>query len=187
MWLSGKESTCNAGDTGLIPGSGRCPGGEHGNPLQYSWLENPKDRGAWWLQTTESQRVRHDWSDLAYTQIFEHECSQKYYLQKPKGGKNSNVHQWKNYILHQVGCNRYICYSVTQSCSILCNLMDCSMPGSPVLHYLLEFTQTHVYSWWQCHPTHLILCQPLLLLLSIFPSIIVFSNESAIHIRWTKY
>ena len=37
-WLSGKESACNAGDTGSIPGSGRSPGGEHGNPLQYSCL-----------------------------------------------------------------------------------------------------------------------------------------------------
>ena len=35
-------------DTGLIPGSGRSPGEEHGNPLQYSCLENPMDRGAWW-------------------------------------------------------------------------------------------------------------------------------------------
>ena len=42
-----KESTCNAGDPGLIPGSGRSPGGGHGNPLQYSWLETPTDRGAW--------------------------------------------------------------------------------------------------------------------------------------------
>ena len=37
----GKETTCNAGDLGSIPGSGRSPGGEHGNPLQYSCLENP--------------------------------------------------------------------------------------------------------------------------------------------------
>ena len=42
-WLSGKESACNAGDTGLIPGSGRCPGGGNGNPLQYSCLGNPID------------------------------------------------------------------------------------------------------------------------------------------------
>ena len=45
-----KESTCNAGDTrgvGLIPGSGTCPGGGNGNPLQYSCLENPLDREAW--------------------------------------------------------------------------------------------------------------------------------------------
>ena len=41
-WLSGKESSCNAGDPGSIPGGGR-----NGNPLQYSCLENPIDRGAW--------------------------------------------------------------------------------------------------------------------------------------------
>ena len=45
--LDGKESACHVGDLGLIPGLGRSPGGEHGNPLQYSCLENPKDRGAW--------------------------------------------------------------------------------------------------------------------------------------------
>ena len=43
----GKESTCNAGSLGSIPGSRRSPGGGHGNPLQYSCLENPMDRGAW--------------------------------------------------------------------------------------------------------------------------------------------
>ena len=51
QWLSSEESACNAGATGnvgSIPGSERCPGGGHGNPLQYSCLENPTDRGAWW-------------------------------------------------------------------------------------------------------------------------------------------
>ena len=43
----GKESTCNAGDSSSIPGLGRSPGEENGNPLQYSCLENPMDRGAW--------------------------------------------------------------------------------------------------------------------------------------------
>ena len=43
---NGKESTCNVGDLGLIPGSGRFPGEGHGNPLQYSCLENSMDRGA---------------------------------------------------------------------------------------------------------------------------------------------
>ena len=49
-WLSGKESTCQAGhtrDAGLIPGLGRSPGEANANPLQYSCLGNPKDRGAW--------------------------------------------------------------------------------------------------------------------------------------------
>ena len=43
----GKESTCNSGDLCSIPGSGRFPGEGDGNPLQYSLLENPMDRGAW--------------------------------------------------------------------------------------------------------------------------------------------
>ena len=43
----GKESTCNVGDPGTIPGSRSSPGEGHGNPLQYSFLENPTDRGAW--------------------------------------------------------------------------------------------------------------------------------------------
>ena len=47
-WLSGKESTCNAGDLSSFPGSGRSLGGEHDNPLWYSCLENPTDREAWW-------------------------------------------------------------------------------------------------------------------------------------------
>ena len=46
-WLSGKESTCNAGDAGLIPGSGRSPGEVNGNPFQYSHPGNLMDRGAW--------------------------------------------------------------------------------------------------------------------------------------------
>ena len=47
-WLSGKESVCNAGDAGLIPGWERTPGEENGNSLQYSCLENRRVRGAWW-------------------------------------------------------------------------------------------------------------------------------------------
>ena len=43
----GKESFCDAGDPGSIPGLGRSPGWGHGNPVQYCCLENPKDRGAW--------------------------------------------------------------------------------------------------------------------------------------------
>ena len=46
--IDSKESACNSGDLGSIPGSGRSPGGEHGNPLQYSCPENPMERGAWW-------------------------------------------------------------------------------------------------------------------------------------------
>ena len=53
----GTESTCNAGDLSLIPGSGRSPGEGNGNPLQYSCLEDAMDRGAWRATVHGSQRV----------------------------------------------------------------------------------------------------------------------------------
>ena len=61
----GKESACNAGDPGSIPGSERSPGEGNSSPLQYSWLENSMDRRACGLQSMGSQRVGHDLSDLA--------------------------------------------------------------------------------------------------------------------------
>ena len=79
--------------------------------------------------------------------------------------------------------------SVTQSYLTLCDPMDCSMPGFPVHHQLPELTQTQVHqvgdaiflspTWRWCHP--------LLLPPSVFPSIRVFSNKSALCIRWPKY
>ena len=68
----------------------------------------------------------------------------------------------------------------------LCNTMDCSMPGNPVLHHLPELNQIHVH-WLVMPSNHLGLCCSLLLWPSIYPSIRVFSNESALHIRWPKY
>ena len=56
----GKASAYNAGDLGLIPGSGRSPGEGNGNPLQYSCLENLMDRGADGIQFMGSQKVKHD-------------------------------------------------------------------------------------------------------------------------------
>ena len=76
--------------------------------------------------------------------------------------------------------------SAAKSCPTLCDSMDCSMPGLPVHHQLLRFTQTHVH-WVEIPSNYLILCHPLLLLPSIFPSIRTFSNESVLHIRWPKY
>ena len=62
-WLSGKESTCNVGDTGdvgSIPGLGRSPEGGNGNPLQYSRLGNPMEKEAWWATVHGVTIVRHD-------------------------------------------------------------------------------------------------------------------------------
>ena len=60
-WFSGKESTCNPEDAGLIPESGRCSGEGNSNPLQYSCLRNPMDRGAWEVTVRGvTKRVGHD-------------------------------------------------------------------------------------------------------------------------------
>ena len=63
----GKEFAHNVGDLGLNPESRRSPGEGNGYPLQYSWLENSMNRGAWWLQSIGLQRVGHNVSDLAQT------------------------------------------------------------------------------------------------------------------------
>ena len=78
------------------------------------------------------------------------------------------------------------CCLVTKSCLTLCIPMDCSSPGFPVLRYLwsllkLMSTEAVIPS------NHLILCRPLLLLPSTFPSIRVFSRESVLRSRWPKY
>ena len=54
----GKEPACNAGDLGLIPGLGRSPGEKNGYPLQYFFLENPMDRGAWWATVHGITKIR---------------------------------------------------------------------------------------------------------------------------------
>ena len=63
-----KESICNAGDPGSIPGSGRSPGGGNGNPLQYSCLENPLDRGA-------QRATVHGVAELDMTEATGHVCT----------------------------------------------------------------------------------------------------------------
>ena len=76
--------------------------------------------------------------------------------------------------------------SVTQSCPTLCDATDCSTPGLPV-HHLSIWSLLKLMSIESVMPSsHLILCRPLLLLPSIFPSIRVFPNESALCIRWPK-
>ena len=76
--------------------------------------------------------------------------------------------------------------SVAQSCLILCDPMNCSMPGLPVHHQFLEFTQTHVHRVGDAI-LHLTLCRPLFVLPPIPSSIRVFSNESTLCMRWPKY
>ena len=75
-----RNPPANAGDVrdvGSIPGSGRCPGEGHGNPLQYSCLENPMDRGVWWAtvhRVTKSQTQLEQLSIYACVDLTEHCC-----------------------------------------------------------------------------------------------------------------
>ena len=73
--------------------------------------------------------------------------------------------------------------SVAQLCPTPWDPMDCSMPGFPILHYLLKLMSIEL----MMPSSHLILCRSLLLLPSIFPSLRVFSNETALRIRWPEY
>ena len=75
------------------------------------------------------------------------------------------------------------CCSVAKLCPSPCNPMNCSSPGIPVLHYLLKLMSPEL----MIPSNHLIFCHSLLLLPSVFPSIRVFPDESALRIRWPKY
>ena len=87
--------------------------------------------------------------------------------------------------LHR-GFKETVYFSVAQSCLTLYDPLDCSTPGFPVLHHLLDLLR--LMSIELVMPSnHLILCHPLLLLPSIFPSIRVFSNELVPPNRWPKY
>ena len=106
----------------------------------------------------------------------------------PPSGRvfRSSCRMWsKQEITKSQNWGRHWC-SVANWCLTLCDPTDRSTPGSPVLHYLQECIQIHVFESVMLS-NHLILCRSLLLLPSIFPSIRVFSNESALHIRWPAY
>ena len=77
--------------------------------------------------------------------------------------------------------------SVTQLCLTLCDTIDCSTPDFPVHHQLLEHVLKLLSIESVISSNHFILCRPLLLLSSVFPSIRVFSNELVLCIRWLKY
>ena len=95
-------------------------------------------------------------------------------------GRNTGV--GCHFLLQRIFC----CCSVTKLCLTLCYSMDRGSPGYPVLHYLLEFASALMSIELVMPSNRLILCRPLLLLPSIFPSIRVFSSESAFCFRWPR-
>ena len=108
------------------------------------------------------------------------------YDNSPRHRKNAHFISQKKQKLDVTLQTVNLCCSVAKLCLTLCNPMDCSIPGSLVLHYLLEFAQ--IYAPWVGDTINqLIFHHPLLLLPPIFPSIRVFSNELTLHTRWPKY
>ena len=102
MVLVVKSPPANAGDirgAGLIPGSGRSPEGGHGNSLQYSCLENPMDRGAWWYMVHRVTKSRTRLKQLSmYAEA--HLLGQVGGPSQAWGGINSRAHSWGR----QTGC-----------------------------------------------------------------------------------
>ena len=136
-----------------------CIGEGNGDPLHWSCLENPREGGAWWAAVYGVAQSQTRLSD--WTEL--------------------KVHPWSTepeWFLLIV-----VVQSLSQSCSTLYDATDCSTPGFPVLHISRNCSNSHPLSRW-CHPTILSSAVPFS---SSFPSIRVFSSESAVHIRWPKY
>ena len=189
---AGKESTCNAGDPSSIPGSRRSPGERINYPLQYSWatlvahpvkkLPAMQETWVWSL----------DWDNPLEEGMATHSssCLENSHGQEEPGclqsmGSQRVEHDWvmKHRTAHFFTAQFS---SVTQSCLILCDPMNCSRPGLPV-HQQTQSLPKPMSIESVMPSNHFILCHALLLLLSIFPITRVFSNESALCIRWPKY
>ena len=156
----GKESTCNAGDLGLILGLGRSPGGGHGNPLQYSCLENPTDRGAWRSTVHGIAIVRQDCATNTFTSLqpFNNVVLVSTVQQSESATHiHISTHFWISFqfrspqsiqqsalSVQQVLISYFYTYAKSlQSCLTLCDPMDCSLPGSSV-HGIL---QARILEW----------------------------------------
>ena len=128
----GKESACNAGDPGLIPGLGRSAGEGISYPPQYSWVslvaQLVKNLPAVWETWVRSL----GWEDP---------------LKKGKATQSS-ILAWRiPWTVESMGSQRvrhyWVTFTFTQLCLTLCDSMDCSTPGFPVHHQLPQLTQTH--------------------------------------------
>ena len=138
---NGKESACNEGDSGLIPGLGRSPGDGNGNPPQYFCLGNPMDRGAWQAVVHEVSKSQTHLSDFENEWVYIHQCyflNLSYPLLPPPCPQVHSLHLH----LHFFSVNRFISTVFLDSVSMCgaCMLshfgcdfghidpIDCSLP-----------------------------------------------------------
>ena len=155
-----KNPPTNAGDPGSIPRLGSFLGGGSGNPLQYSCLGNPLDRGAWQAAVRRATRVGQDWSDLACfvsrsifdLPLFLVESLESFiffffFLHFPSTNNFSlkALTVLCTYPVVNFFSTMQISSVQPLSCVRLCYTMDCSMPGLPVHHHFPELTQTPVH------------------------------------------
>ena len=99
-----KESACSVGDPSLVPGSGRSPGGGNGNPLQYSCLGNPMDRGAWMVAQSQAQL-----SDWSHTPSHLHMISWTPLPASPGNAFLASIPLQSSYLWFQVMLNDHCC------------------------------------------------------------------------------
>ena len=90
----------DTGDTGALPGSGRSLGGGNGNPLQYSCLRNPMDRGAWWVTVHELERVGHNLETHAHDNNSQSLLRSTKCLHTSRNSPNDSVGRWYFYYVH---------------------------------------------------------------------------------------
>ena len=165
-----KLPACNAGDPGSIPGWGRSPGEGNGSPLQYSCLENPMDRGAWWAVVHGVEKSWTQLSDFTFT-FFTMDLE---YSPFPIGQHCCLFHRWWWLLFSRpvmsdsvtpwtAACQASLSLTISQSL--------------PRFMSIASVTPSRLLTLWS----------PLLLLPPIFPSIRDFFNESAVYIRWPKY
>ena len=157
-WWFSDNAFANSGDSGLIPGSGRSPGEGNGNPLQYSCLGNPMDRGDWGATVhgvTKSRTQLTDWTHTYISNIGKPSFMpfMPFYASLGFTDAAFFLANWKfvatlreahlvpflHHLFSLVSVSHFGGSSVAQSYPTLCNPMDCSMPGFAVLHCLLEF------------------------------------------------
>ena len=153
-----KNMPTNAKHAASIPGSGRSPAEGNGNPLQYSCLENPMDGGAWWATVRGVAKSQTRLSHFTHFTL-------------PK-------RKWKWKLLSSVQSPSRVSLPVTPWTAA--RQASLSITNSQNLLKLVSIKSV-------MPSNHLILCRPLLLQPSTFPSIRVFSNESVLRIRWPKY
>ena len=163
-----KESSCNAEDPDLIPGLRRYTGEGIGYPLQYFYLENPHGQRS----LAGYRQWGHKESDTAKRLSTAHVCS---YRKFPLEKKKKSLKRFSVSSVHSLSCVRLFATPwTTGRQASLSSTNSWSLPKLMSIELVMP-------------SNHLILCRLLLLLPSIFPNIRVFSNESALRIRWPKY